>query len=117
MSTVNAPTVIDRGGFTTDVFTATGTGTTVSVQAVAVKSYSIAVKGTTAAATSWTAILEISLDGTNFTTLLTHSTGTGDGVVLANTTTFSPSLFFRARLTALVLGPATDVHITVLGLQ
>lgn len=98
-----------------DTYTSTGNGTTVNVSTDPLESFSVQVKGTDAAATTWDVRLEGSLDGTNFTAILTHTNTTGDGVVLFSGTTDSPCLYFRSRCAGLVLGAATNIVVTILG--
>lgn len=95
--------------------TSPATGVTVTVPAP-VKSFSILVKSTGTAATAWNVVLEGSLDNVNFTTILTHTNVTGDGVLLSTTTSFTPSLYFRSRLTSITLTPATAIVVTILGM-
>jgi len=97
----------------TDNYTTTADGSTVDATARALKSWAIQVKGVGAAPTSWTAELQVSLDGTNFVTLLTHNAT--DGSVDAMSTPF-PALYYRTRVTALVLGTATSINVTVVGM-
>lgn len=104
-------------GFATrqDTFTATGNGQTVDVHTSPLTRYAIQVKGTGAAATSWDIVLEGSLDGVNFSTILEHVTSIGDGQVLWSGELDSPALYFRSRVIALSLGTATNVVVTILG--
>src|SRR5258707_813058 len=102
-------------GTRSDTFTAAGNGVTVNVTTAPLKAFAIQVKGTGAIATSWTVVLEGSLDGTNFTTVLTDTLSTGDGTVLYSGATLYPSLYFRARCVAIVLGTATNLVVTILG--
>jgi len=99
-----------------DTYTVAASGVTVT-PAAPVKSFSILVKGTGAAATAWNVVLEGSLDNVTFTTILTHTQVTGDGVVLYSGASFTPSLYFRSRLTSITLAPATAIVVTILGMQ
>jgi len=98
-----------------DTYTTTGTGTTINMTAAPCSQFTIEVKGTGAAATSWTAILEISLDGTNFTTVASHTKTTGDGISLNGSYTIA-ALYFRSRVSTLSLGSATNIVVTILGI-
>ncbi len=100
-----------------DTFTTTTSGTTVDSSTNPVKTFSIQVKGTGAAASVWTVVLEGSNDNTNFTTLLSHGTATGDGITLFSGTTFTPCLYYRSRCSALTLGGASNIVVTILGVQ
>lgn len=96
-----------------DNFTATGKGTIVAVTDAPTSQYAIQVKGVAVGATSWTVLLEGSLDGVNFTTILTHNATDGSTVVSGST--LSPYLYFRSNCTALSLGSATSINVTILG--
>jgi hypothetical protein len=99
-----------------DTYTGTASGTTVDVSAQGMKHFGIQVKGTGAAPTSYTVLLEGSLDGTNFSTLLTHTNSSpGDGLILHSGASVLPVLYFRSRCTALVLGSATNIVVTIIG--
>jgi hypothetical protein len=101
-----------------DTFAATGNGTTVDASANPLKHFGLQVKGTGAAATAWTVVLEGSLDNANWTTILTHQNGTdADGSTKWTGTQDAPCLYVRTRCTALTLGGATNVVATLVGLQ
>lgn len=114
-TTGGAFSVATPSGTRSDTFTVAANGVTVAV-ASPVKSYSILVKGTGSAATAWNVVLEGSLDNITFTTILTHTQATGDGVLLSTTTSFTPSLYFRSRLVSITLAPATAIVVTILGM-
>ena len=99
---------------TSDTFTAAGNGTILGLD-YACKYYSIQVTGTGATPTAWSVVLEGSLEGTNFTTILTHTDTTGNGKVLFSGTTVYPSLYFRSRVVSLTLGSATNIIVKILG--
>lgn len=96
-----------------DTYTGTTTGVVIPVTSP-VKTFAIQVKGTGAAASVWTVLLEGSIDGTNYTTIMTHTNILGE-VILWSGTNFYPVLYFRSRVTALTLGSATDISVTILG--
>lgn len=100
-----------------DTFTATGNGTTVNQTTAPLSIFSVEVKGTGAAATTWDVRLEGSLDGTNFTQILQHTNVTGDGTQMMSGSLRSPSLYFRSRVAALALGSATNIVVTILGMD
>jgi len=56
--------------------------------------------------TSWTGVLEGALDGTSFTTILTHTNGTPGNGTCISTTSPTPYPFLRARISA--VGNGTD---------
>lgn len=94
-------------------FTTTGTGAVVE-NLLPVKRFSIQVKGVGAGATSWTADLQGSLDGVNYTTIITHATADLDGVVKFDSAD-KPVAYIRINLSAVVLGPASALIVTVSG--
>ena len=102
-----------------DTYTTTANGTTVDVSTKPCTKFSLQVKGTGAAATAWNIILEGSLDNTNFTQILQHSSANPygadtDGATVWTTT--GPFLYFRSRSAAtLTLGSATNVVATIVG--
>lgn len=100
-----------------DTFTGTASGTTVNASTAPPKSFAIQVKGTGAAPTSWDVRLEGSLDNTNFTAVLTHTNTTGDGVVLYSGAALSPNMYYRSRVAAVTLGSASNIVVTILGVQ
>ncbi len=100
-----------------DTFTGTTSGTTIDVSASPTQSYAIAIKGTGASATTWDVRLEGSLDNTNFTQILQHTNTIGDGVALFSGSALSPALYIRSRVSGLVLGGATNIVVTILGIQ
>lgn len=69
--------------------------------------HAIQVKGTGAAATSWSVTLEGSLDDTNWTVLATHSATDGATVVVVD----KPALHVRVNVGSLSLSPATDIKV------
>jgi len=101
-------------------FTAAANGTAIDLGAgTAYKHFSLQVKAT-GAVTSWTVVLEGSLDGTNYSTILTHTNAApGDGLLVptpaAAAFTPHPVRYFRARCSAIVLGGGTNVVATILG--
>lgn len=100
-----------------DTYTGTGNGTTVDVSTQGVSRYAVQVKGTGAAPTSWTVHVDVSVDGTNFQSLYTHTNSDpGDGGVKWGPVGHYPALYFRTRCSALVLGSATNIVVTVVAL-
>jgi len=71
----------------------------------------------TGAVTSWTVTLEGGLDGTNFTTLLTHTDVTpGDTKLIWNAAgVLTPVTNVRVNVTALVLGGGTSISVRWIG--
>jgi hypothetical protein len=102
-----------------DTYTSTANGTTVDSTTTAVQSFGLQVKGTGAAATSWTVVLEGSLDGTTFTTILTHTSSgsaNADGATAWSNAVKTPCIYFRSRCSAVTLGSATNIVATIVGM-
>lgn len=96
-----------------DDFVAASSGASVSVDASTDGTYSLSVNETGGAATSWTVVLEGSLDGTNWTTLITHARTDGVGVMKWPADAIRrPVRYLRARCSAVVLGAATKISAT-----
>lgn len=104
-------------GARTDTYTAAANGTTVSMSSTPARHYGIEVSGTGAGATAWNVRLECSLDNTNFTTMLTHTEATGDGVILWSDTNVRPCLYFRSKCVSVTLGSATNIQVDIVGMQ
>lgn len=71
--------------------------------------YGIQVKGTGGTPTSWSITLDGSLDGVNWTTIITHNSTDGS---TSWDTAGKPCNFVRVNVASLTLGPASDVVIT-----
>jgi len=100
-----------------DTYTGTANGTTINASTAPLKAFSLQVKGTGAAATSWDVRLEGSLDNANFTQVLQHTNVDGDGAVKFSGASLSPALYFRSRCAGLTLGSATNIVVTILGVE
>jgi hypothetical protein len=81
------------------------------------KWFGVQVRGVGAAATSWTVELQVSLDGTNFVTLTTHSDSTDANGDILWISTPAPALWFRSEVTAVTLGSATALSTTIIGVD
>jgi len=75
--------------------------------------FSIVVKGTGAAADVWTVAIEGSLDGTNYSPILTHTATIGDGEIFTTGASAFPSLYLRINVSALTLGAASNIAVFV----
>lgn len=98
-----------------DTFTSTTSGTTVNCATKPLKWFSISV-AQTGTVTAWTVVLEVSLDGANFTTIATHTQASLTGILVAAVAA-TPALYFRARATVITLGLGTSVTATILGME
>ena len=92
-----------------------------------IKYYALQVSGVSVTATAWDVLLEGSLDGTKFSTIIEHKTSDGNGAVNAMPSSVGygggytyemfPVFWIRARVVSLTLGSATKIQITALGMQ
>ena len=103
---------VNASGATTTAFS------TVTARGHAFKYYSVQVSGKGAAASAWDVRLEGSLDGANYTLIMTHQTADADGTVKVSTSpVIFPALSFRARINSVTLGSATGLNITAVGID
>lgn len=119
----NTADILTAGAFSSgsDTFTGATSGVALNRTALyAVCRFALSVKGTNTqvGTTTWTVVLEGSLDGVTYTTLLTHAyPATADGAtVFPAAGILTPCLYFRSRCTALTLGTATNIIATILGM-
>lgn len=99
-----------------DTYAATGVGASVDVSNYPMKHFGLQVTQT-GTVTSWTVTLEGSLDGTTWTTIMSHTkSGDGDGVTVWTPQPI-PCRFFRSNCTALTLGGGTNVVARILGMN
>lgn len=104
---------IEHYRYLQETYTTTGNSAN-PLQLSQIKTYywSIQVKGTGAAPTSWDVRLEGSNDGVNFTQILQQNAT--DGAVVFSTTP-AVCAFCRIRVAALTLGSATNIVVTAVG--
>ena len=98
-----------------DTFTVAGDGAIVDTSLRPLSVFSLTVSGEDQAAESWDVRLEGSLDGTNFTEILRHTHLTGDLQTMYSGSNRNPCLFFRSRCVDVVIGSATSIKATILG--
>jgi hypothetical protein len=106
-------------GTRSDTFTTTTSGTAVNRTTSPVKLYSLQVTGTATqvGTTTWDVRLECSLNGTTYTTVLTHAyPATADGATVSSGTANVPCLYMRSRTEAITLGTATNIVVVILGM-
>lgn len=100
------------------LFNATTTGVQTPVLGapggVAFVRYAIQVKGVGGTPTTWSVTLEGSLDGVNFTTILTHANADTDGTVKWDGGG-KPCLYIRANVGTLTLAPASSINTLIVG--
>ena len=111
------PNVVIFSGTRSDSYTTPGTGTVVTATVNPFKGYAMQVSGVGGNPLAWDMRLEGSLDGSYFSQLLLHTTSTGINEVLWSGTLWSPALYIRSRSAGLMLGTATSVLVTILGVQ
>jgi hypothetical protein len=88
----------------TDTYTTTVAGTARDVSAQGMSRFGLQVKQT-GTVTSWTVDLQVSLDGTNYVTVMSHTkAGDGDGAIIWTGAEPRPALYFRSNCSALTLG-------------
>jgi hypothetical protein len=100
-----------------DTFTTAPTnGTAVDVSSLGMTKFGLQVKKT-GSVTSYTVVLQVSLDGTNYVDLLTiDSASDADGAIVWAGTNLFPALYFRSRCSAITLGAGTNVIATIVGM-
>lgn len=98
-----------------DTFTEAGNGVTVDCSLNPMSSFGIQVKGTGGTATAWDVRLEGSLDNTNWSTILNHTTNILDGVVLWSGAAKTPTLYVRSKVVSITLGAASNLVVTLIG--
>ena len=105
-------TVVDFAT-TVDTYTIPATGTIVS-NTVPHRGFAVQVKGTSAPATAWNIVVEGSIDGINYTTILTHTEALGENILWSGANLYAV-LKYRSRLVSVTLTPATNIKVTILG--
>ena len=99
-----------------DNFTAPTSGTTINVATTPISKFTISAS-TTGILTSWIIILEGSIDGTNFTPIVTHTNLIRNNVAIFSGVNLAPCLYFRTRCSEITLGLGTSITVTVIGVQ
>lgn len=100
-----------------ETFITTATGATQDCSASPKKSFSLQATKT-GSITSWTILLEGSIDGVTFTTILTHTNvAPGDGAIIASGATITPVKYWRLRSSAFSIGTGTNVIATGLAMN
>lgn len=103
--------------FVSETFTTSGIGKVVDCREFPLTYFSIQVTQT-GTVTSWTVLVEGSLDGITYSTILTHTkSGTGNGETLFSGALISLSRYVRANCSALNLGSGTNIKSTWIGMQ
>lgn len=81
-----------------------------------VKTFAIVAKGTGAAPTTLALNLEVSLDSTNWTVLLTVNQA-NDGIITSTGDVLFPARYFRCDITSLTLGGASNIVVTIAAMK
>jgi len=100
----------------TDSFTVAGAGQTVDTSLRPLSVFSLTVDQIGGVPVSWNIVLEGSLDGISWTTILTHTQLVGTGLTMYSGSNRNPCLFFRSRCAAVALGTASALKTTILGI-
>lgn len=98
----------------TDTYTTTSTGVILNCSTNPFSTFTISVSAT-GSVTSWNVVLEGSLDGVNFSTILSHTNSLGSGSSVFSGNMRSQALYFRSNCTALTLGSGTNIIVSILG--
>jgi len=96
-----------------EVLSTTGAGTTLDMSLQPSKYYSLQVSQETGVVLLWTVLLEVSLGGTDWTTIIMHVNGVnslGQIVIPATTLIPFPASFLRFRVTGLTVGTSVRVR-------
>lgn len=104
---------IDRYAPQRQLFTEAGVGSVIELGGAA-QNFALQVAGRDGAADAWGVDLEGSLDGIHYDTLLTHTTGTGDGKMWFSGNQVYPVLFVRPNVKSLTLGAAGALVVWVM---
>lgn len=96
-----------------DTFTVPANGTTVTSTSAPKQNFALQVNQT-GTVDAWNVVVQTSLDGTNFTTVLTHTEATGTGVTVF--VADKPALYYRSKLVSVTLGAGTNVVATILAM-
>ena len=117
--TEDKPSVITVGtNYRVDSFAGVGVSPPVDVSDKPVRSFSIQVAGVGGTPTAWSVELQTSLDGVNYSEIMTHDNLTYvSGEVLHSGANLAPTLYFRAEVKTLTLAPATSLTVGIIGLQ
>ena len=100
-----------------ETFTTAANGTAQDVSNQGFSSFALQVVQT-GTVTSWTVVVQASLDGTNYATILSHTkAGDGDAAIVFSGPNRYPALYFRASCTAITLGGGTNVVATIVGVS
>ncbi len=102
----------DFGGNTT-VFTTATSGPAVNIVG-GVKSFTLQVSAQ-GSVTSWTAALQGSLDGVNWTDILTRKSTNPNPYQTASGAVDAPETYIRSNVSALTLGPGTSITVIIFG--
>jgi hypothetical protein len=99
-----------------ETFTTATTGTLINLTQQAMSRFAMQV-AETGTVTSWTVVLEGSLNGSNFQELLQHTKAeTLNGTILWTGPNLYPVSYLRVRVVAITLGGGTNIQVTLVGM-
>ena len=112
LSALNAKVV--PSVFYTHDFPSAAVGATQDVTAVPKRSFSIQCVAVGGTMTAWNVNLEVSLNGTTWTTIMSHATSDGDSNTKCTGLSHYPARYFRANATVITLNTASALTVNVL---
>ena len=99
-------------------FTAAGDGAIHDLRINPCQTFSVQVGATGGTPTLWNVVLEGSLDGTNFSTILSHtSANLGLNSIIGTGNQVFPCTYIRIKVVTLTLGIATSITVNIAGLD
>jgi len=100
-----------------DNYVGAANGETIDTSLSPLSRFSLNVAGVNGIALSWEVVLEGSLDGITFSTILTHTQlAVGLGLTISSGGNSNPSLYIRSRCISVSLGSASAIKATILGI-
>lgn len=109
-----ANTSTNTYSFTQQTFTSFDVSLPIDISSKPMKNFSLCVVGTDDVPSNWNVILQVSIDGMNFTPVLTHNTATGDSITIFTLEKLYPCLYYQINVTDLSLGNASNIVVSVL---
>jgi hypothetical protein len=103
--------------FVDETLSTTGAGAIKGDKGSARRHFAMSVSPVGGSGTTWTVLLQGSMDQANWTTILTHTDiDPASGQTIYSGAAIFPCLYHRANVTALSLGSATGIRIQHLGI-
>ena len=100
-----------------DNYVGAANGQTIDTSLSPLSRFSLNVSGVNGIPLTWEVVLEGSLDGITFSTILTHTQlAVGLGLTISSGGNSNPSLYIRSRCISVSLGTASAIKTTILGI-